>query len=134
MNLIEAINEMKNGKVVKGSNLLLYRIKDVTIEYFHKPHWLKTGLSVLELSELTFELTESPNETLSDKIQVGGVGHKLYFEEDVEEFIKQLKNNCNNLMQHEIPLESARVHTYVSSISKKEVFDTIDKLAGDRFK
>ena len=126
MNLIEAVNEMKNGKYTKGSNSIIYRIKFKKLEYFYDPTWTKTRLSIVCLSEITFEITENPNSTLSDKICVGVKGVSVDTTEHVESiklsdvmtFIenvkKDIKNRCDN--------------------SCDTTDKIIDKLTGDRFK
>lgn len=129
MDLIEAINEMKKCKVVKGSNLLNYRIKDGTLEYFYESNWSKTGLSILELTELTFEITENPIKTLSEKIKIStkfkGQKHaqsdvNVLMVSDVREFINDIKSSIR-------PECTSPTHA-------NNLCDRIDILAGDRFK
>ena len=86
--------------------------------------------STSHILEDNWELFEEPNFKLSDKLQVGGIGHELYFEEDIKEFIKQLKNRLDK--------KYVNVGKHTELLYNKgwveDIVNIIDDLLGDRFK
>lgn len=131
MNTELAIEQMKDGNYVvlndwvyrlKNNELMcidLERINSYLTKEDIEDDWFETMLSFDDIETIDWELFE-PNFNLSDCVQVGGIGHKLYFEDDIKGFVRQLKGKikpkCHTLYHYE------------------QICKVIDELTGSRFK
>ena len=125
MNLIEAVEVMKTGKIVISDENIKYKIEDgyLLMHDLASNKWLNSRLDILSAVERNFTLYE----TLSNKIFcIRAPQDVLYPVKDIisvknlKQTIKQIKVALSNLNYHEDCVD--------------EIIETIDKHLGPKFK